>query len=85
METELLCWDCFDDRLGDYELFKDNLRVGRHFNSVEKAFKHGMKCFKSRKSSGLRCSVVLWQDTNVSEVHAASIFSLKMDAATSPP
>jgi len=29
--------------------------------------------FKSR-SSGLWRSVVLWQDTNVSEVHAASIF-----------
>jgi len=31
------------------------------------------EAFKSR-SSGLRRNVVLWQDTNVSEVRAASIF-----------
>jgi len=32
-------------------------------------------------SSGLWRHVVLWYDTNVSEVHAASIFTLKMESS----
>jgi hypothetical protein len=34
-------------------------------------------------ASGLWHRVVMWQDTNVSEVHAASIFMVKMEAARS--
>jgi hypothetical protein len=35
------------------------------------------------RSSGLRRRVVLWKDIDVPEVHAAYIFTLKMEAAWS--
>jgi hypothetical protein len=54
------------------------------FNAFQTSLLIGIVCSYwciKPKSSSLWRRVLLWQDTNDSEVHAASMFTLKMEAA----